>query len=58
VVGGAAGHHHDALHVLQDRLVQDTLLSQVDALPRAVRSAIVSATASACSWISFNMNVS
>ena len=26
--------------------------------PRAVRSAIVSATASACSWISFSMNVS
>ena len=45
--------------VAQHRLVERAVVVEVDAVRRAtVRSAIVSATASACSWISLSMKVS
>ena len=60
VVGGAAGDDRRCRSdVAQDVVVERARLVEVDAVARAtVRSAIVSATASACSWISLSMNVS
>ena len=59
VVRGAAGDDDDAVAVAQEGVVDRAELAEVDAVAaRTVRSAIVSATASACSWISLSMNVS
>ena len=58
VVRGAAGDDHDAVAVAQEVVVDRAEVAEVDAVLRTVRSAIVSATASACSWISLSMNVS
>ena len=47
------------LHVAQELVVDALAEVEVHAVARAtVRSAIVSATASACSWISLSMKVS
>ena len=53
VVGGAAGHEHDAAQVAQ--LVVVMPMSPSSTSSPTSRSATVSATASACSWISLSM---
>ena len=59
VVGGAAGDDHDPLDVRagSTRRAHPPRARSTPS-PRAVRSAIASATASACSWISLSMKVS
>ena len=57
VVRGAAGHDHDPAQVAQ-LVVGDPDVAEVHARRRRRRSATVSATASACSWISLSMKVS
>ena len=56
VVGGAAGDDHDPLDVAQE-VVVELDVGEVDPVVVGSRSAIVSATASGCSWISFSMKV-
>ena len=58
VVGGAAGDDHDAAHVAQELVVDRCRCRSRSTLSScASRSAIVSATASDCSWISLSMKV-